>query len=202
MECMNVLIVTSHPSATGFTHKIAAAYKQEKEAQGGNVFVMDLYKKKYRQDFLCFDENDERCKPTSAQRAIHEKVLWSDEIVFVYPVWWFNPPAILKNFLDNNLVSGFAYRYSNAGKRSELLTGRTARIFATGDAPQWVYWGMHLPEWLKWKKGILGFCGVELESYDVFASMRTRRNDEERQRMLQRVRERARVHNKTSEGQL
>jgi len=192
---MNVLIVTAHPASKGFTHKIANRYKQEKEERGNDVFIMDLYKKKYAQPFLCYDDIKKDCSPTSAHKAIQEKILWADEVVFVFPVWWFGPPAILKNFLDQNFTSGFAYKYNENGVRSELLEGRTARIFATADGPRWVYFLFSLSASMRWKHGVLGFCGIELVSFDIFAEMFKRRGDIVRERLLRRVAERARAYN-------
>jgi len=191
---MNVLIVTAHPATHGFTHKISNRYKQEKEERGHEVFVMDLYKKKYAQPFLRYENIKVDCKPTAAHKAIQEKILWADEIVFMFPIWWFGPPAILKNFLDQNFTSGFAYKYNKNGVRRELLEGRTARIFATADGPRLIYFLFGLSASLRWRVGVLGFCGIELQSFDIFAEMFKRRTDAQRERMLSRVGERARAY--------
>lgn len=191
---MNVLIVTAHPSSSGFTHKIANRYKQEKEERGHDVFIMDLYKKKYAQPFLDYENIKTDCKPTASHKTIQEKIEWADEIVFAFPVWWFGPPAILKNFLDQNFMSGFAYKYNKNGVRRELLEGRTARIFATADGPRVVYMVFRLSAYFRWKVGVLGFCGIELLSFDVFSEMFKRRSETERERMLSRVAERARAY--------
>lgn len=37
----------------------------------------------------------------------------SDEVIFIYPVWWMNMPAILKGFFDKVLLYGYAYNYDN-----------------------------------------------------------------------------------------
>lgn len=36
-------------------------------------------------------------------------VRWADSVVFVYPTWWFNMPAILKGYLDRSLCLGGAF---------------------------------------------------------------------------------------------
>ncbi|MAZ67160.1 hypothetical protein CL652_00055 [bacterium] len=191
---MNVLIVTAHPASHGFTHKIANRYKQEKEKQGDTVFLMDLYKKKYLQPFLCYEDIKKDCKPGISHKIIQDKILWADEIVFVFPVWWFGPPAILKNFLDQNFTSGFAYKYNKNGVRRELLEGRTARIFATADGSRFVYFLFSIAASVRWRVGVLGFCGIELKSLDLFAEMYKRKGEYTRERMLNRVAERARAH--------
>ena len=190
---MNILIVTAHPASRGFTHKIAERYKKEKEMKEDKVFIMDLYEKQYEQPFLCYENIKRDCNPTAAHKIIQEKIIWADEVVFVFPVWWFGPPAILKNFLDQNFTSGFAYQYNKSGVRKELLEGRTARIFATADGPRWVYFLFRFTAMMRWKHGVLGFCGIKLLSFDVFAEMFKRKGDVVRGRLLARVAERARA---------
>jgi putative NADPH-quinone reductase len=63
-------------------------------------------------------------------KAIQEKILAANELVFIFPIWWGDAPAILKNFIDCNFHSGFAFRYEN-GKSVGLLKGKSARIIAT-----------------------------------------------------------------------
>lgn len=198
-DTMNVLIVTAHPASYGFVHAIAQRYKHEKESCGHTVFIMDLYKKKYAQPFLAFENIKTDCQPTAVHNIIQGKILWADEIVFAFPIWWFGPPAILKNFLDQNFSSGFAYKYEKGGLRRELLAGRTARIFATADGPWWVYFLFRFAASQRWKSGVLGFCGIALQSFDIFSEMFKRRDDVSRGRMLSRVSERARQSHSCSE---
>lgn len=37
----------------------------------------------------------------------------STEVIFIYPIWWMNMPAILKGFFDKVLLYGYAYNYEN-----------------------------------------------------------------------------------------
>jgi len=34
---------------------------------------------------------------------MQEQITWADELVFVYPIWWYDAPAILKNWFDVNM---------------------------------------------------------------------------------------------------
>lgn len=72
---------------------------------------------------------------SETQKIIQDKISRADEIVFIFPTWWVNVPAILKNFFDNIFTSGFAYRYNKGSMFPEkLLTGKTVRVFTTCDA--------------------------------------------------------------------
>jgi putative NADPH-quinone reductase len=55
-------------------------------------------------DFLRFDDQSDLKQPTSVQRALQAKITDADELVFIFPIWWVNIPAILKNFFDTVLT--------------------------------------------------------------------------------------------------
>ena len=127
-------------------------------------------------DFLRF-ENIRDVKPTESVLKIQEKITWSDEIILVFPIWWAHIPAIMKNFLDNVLTSGFAFKYGESGL-GKLLTGKECRIFATGDGPWYLYKPMDWFYTFMWKFIIFGFCGIKVKSVDIFCSMFKKKNDE------------------------
>jgi len=187
----NILIITAHPSSRGFTHKIADAYKSVSEENNHTVEVMDLYKTDLKQDFLKFEDPREMKNPNPTREAIQAKMTWANEIVFVHPMWWVGPPAIMKNFLDNNLTSGFAYKYSPEGKRIKLLKAKTARVFITCDGPMYLYWLIAKPFWTIWHFGVLDFCGVKVKGIDVL-DKKFKRTDSEKERFLDKVKSLAR----------
>jgi putative NADPH-quinone reductase len=46
---------------------------------------------------------------TSCSHHLFTPARWADSVVFVYPTWWFNMPAILKGYLDRSLCLGGAF---------------------------------------------------------------------------------------------
>jgi NAD(P)H dehydrogenase (quinone) len=159
---MKTLIITAHPSSHGLTHGIAQVLKEERENKRGEVEIMDLYKSSFQQPFLTF-ENVKEIKTTPYIEAIQKKILWADEIVFIHPLWWMSMPAIMKNFIDQNLTPRFAYQYKE-GKRVGLLSPRVARVYITCDGPRLGYALMGFPFFLSWICGTLAFCGMSVEN--------------------------------------
>jgi putative NADPH-quinone reductase len=83
--------------------------------------------------------------------------------VFVYPVWWWVPPAMLKGWLDRVLASGFAFRFETSVNGYQgLLHGRRAAVVTTSTVEPSSYG-------VEWQRGahvdfvpsILRMCGVE-----------------------------------------
>lgn len=181
---MKTLIVTSHPSSKGFTHDIAEAYKRGREAKAialgveGEVEILDLYKTNIKQDFLRYEEKSDMALPDEARTIMQEKISSSDNIVFIHPMWWVSPPAIMKNFIDVNFSSHFAFRYIN-GRPVGLLKGKTAAVFITCDGPRWLYWLIAMPFRTIWIYGILRYCGLKVKSFSLFDRKMFRTKEEQ-----------------------
>lgn len=183
---MRTLIVTAHPSSKGFTHQIAEAYKKGKESKGDAVEILDLYKTGLKQDFLRFEDiRADLAKPDPVREAIQAKITAADNIVFVHPLWWVNPPAIMKNFIDVNFSAHYAFKYVN-GKPVGLLKGKTASVFITCDGSLWMYLLMAMPFMTIWKYPILMLCGLKVQAFKVF-DKKLFRTEAEKDKFLKKV---------------
>ena len=179
---MKTLIFTAHP-AGGFTEKIAKQYLGTKQTQDINAEIINLYDAEWKLDYLTFSETPEN----SVVKKIQQKISEADELVFVFPLWWGEAPAIMKNMIDNVFASGFAFEFEK-GKSipKKLLSEKTAKVFITCDAPKIYYWLKGSPFKTTWKDFILGFCGVKTTSFELFAGMRGR-NEDSRKAILETI---------------
>ena len=186
---MKSLIFTAHPSKKGFTHRIARHYKNSYKENGGEVEIINLYDEKWYQDYLTFEhimdiEEDE------VRDKLQYKIDEADELVFIFPIWWGDAPAKMKNFFDCNFTTGFAFKYDGNGKPIKLLKEKKARMFMTCDGPGFLYkhFIIRLP-WL-WGMGRFGFCGVKLVSLDILGNKRER-SEKDLEKFLKLVEKRA-----------
>lgn len=65
-----------------------------------------------------------------------EDVRWAEVYVFVHPVWWFAPPALLKGWIDRVLVDGVALEQHEGDPPRPRLGGRRALVVQTFNAPR------------------------------------------------------------------
>ncbi len=163
---MHSLIIKAHPRKNGFTHEIAESYKAKQEKLGHTATILDLCDPKNQQAYVTFiDTNhiveDEMTK--SMQGLIRE----ADELVWIFPVWWMDCPAIMKNFWDRNFTSGFAFRYTENGKVEKYLSDKTAKIYATAGWPGSII-GFFMG--LIWKIGRFGFLGIKVKVFKVLGN--------------------------------
>lgn len=180
---MKTLIITAHPAQNGYTHEIANKIKEKREARGEQVEIFDLYKADLKQDFLRFENPQEMKLPNETREKIQVKITEANEIIFVHPLWWFGMPAIMKNFLDNNITSPFAFHYEK-GKRIPHLTDKTSRLYITCDGPTAIYFLIGLPFVSSWLFGTCIFCGIKAKSFDLIRMMDMKTDQAKRQRRL------------------
>lgn len=167
---MNILIVKAHPSSLGHVHSIATTYAKAKEAQGCHVNIVDLYAPDYTCELLHF-ENIREMTPPPLQKTFEEQVTWADEIVMVHPIWWGLPPAVMKNWVDLTFWVHFAYKYDKNGKVIEMLSGKTAKIFATSGGPSWWYHLPILPLRQFWVTTLFNFVGIKVTDFKVCGNL-------------------------------
>lgn len=82
----------------------------------------------------------------------------------------------MKNFIDSNFHSGFAFKYENE-KPIGLLKGKSARIIATSGPAFFYKLFLHIQ--LLWSLNRIWFCGIKQKSFTVFGKMSDEKTDKE-----------------------
>lgn len=173
-----ILIITAHPSSKGHTHQIKEVYKTSSEKLGHQVTVLDLYVEGNELPFLKYENIREYEKHPNVAR-FQQMMTEATEIVVIHPLWWGGAPAILKNFIDQTFLPGFAYKFTKEGKRQKLLKGKTGKVFITTGGPLWIYMLFVIPPFKAiWKYMTLEYCGVKVTDFKVAHGMSLGRRDE------------------------
>jgi NAD(P)H dehydrogenase (quinone) len=107
-------------------------------------------------------------------QKVQEDILWAEHLVFVYPIWWGNLPALVKGFVDRVFLPGFAFKYrENSPWWDQYLKGKSARLITTADAPNFYFnWIVGKPAHKAMKKATLEFCGIKPVKITSFGSVR------------------------------
>lgn len=156
-----ILIVQGHPDGAHqhLCHALAAAYEAGAAAAGHTVEIIEPAH--LRLPLLGSQEEWQREGPpavTAAQEAIRR----AQHLVFFYPLWLGDMPAMLKGFLEQVARPGFAIDPKPRNPlRPGLLGGRSARLVVTMGMPalayRWLY-GAHSIRLMR--RNILGFAGI------------------------------------------
>lgn len=130
---MRALIVYCNPNPESYSahlrDQVIAAL------DGHEVKVIDLYAEGFdpvmsREERAGYHTPEANEVPVAAHI---ERLKWADTVIFVYPTWWFNVPAMLKGWLDRVMVpyATFILPDEDQPMRPQLTNIRTVVAITT-----------------------------------------------------------------------
>ena len=164
-----LLIIYAHPSHDGshayFLEQVKEILKNYRQVE---YEIIDLYAIKYNPIL----ENSElysagRRMISPENLVFQEKIKAASHLLFIYPTWWQNMPAILKGFVDRVFVSGFAFVYK-FGIPIGLLKGKKAAAFsATGGPRAYTRFFIKDQSLSVLTKDVLSFAGIKTRGFSL-----------------------------------
>jgi putative NADPH-quinone reductase len=157
-----IAILDAHPDPdpTRYIHALADAYCEGARAAGhevrhimlGDINMPILHS---RETWMHEDA------PEDVMEG-QEAMLWADHLVFLYPLWLGDMPALLKAFLEQALRPGVAFQYGEGESPEAMMKGKSARLVVTMGMPALfyrAYYGAHSVR--SFKRNIMGLIGVD-----------------------------------------
>ena len=193
-----VLLVYAHPEPTSLTRTLADEAKATLTAEGLRILESDLYgmgwkavfdgedfPRRKHTDRLSFIEESGAAFADATQTADvaeeQAKLVAADAVIFVFPLWWFSFPAILKGWVDRVFAFGLAYGYKGAGNQYRYgeggLAGKRALLCTSVGGPLEDYGARGINGSLEQilfpiTHGTLFFAGMEvLPTFAVYGSV-------------------------------
>ena len=107
------------------------------KANNHEVALRDLYAEDFSPvlsdaDFYQFSQGQVPDEVITEQEYIAN----ADILVFIYPIWWFQMPAMLKGYIDRVFSKGFAYDYTSNGIVGLFKDKRCVIINTTGGSEE------------------------------------------------------------------
>lgn len=129
------LIIYAHPCYESHCGYMLEQITKKLVEKNKSFEIIDLYALNYNpvlrnEELYSADRKEVNEQNQEFQRKIKE----SKKLIFIYPTWWQNMPAILKGFLDRVFTANFAFRYQN-GIPLPLLIGKKAVVFSPSGGP-------------------------------------------------------------------
>jgi NAD(P)H dehydrogenase (quinone) len=155
----NVLVIHCHPNPKSFSTSISNTVVESLRESGHTVRLRRLYLHDDKSECymgktfdpaLSYEEREQYNHENNSVLRLTEQGLkncpavlpdiieavadlrWCDSLVFVYPTWWFNFPAVLKGFFDRVFLPGVSFalpatELNNSGAKSPV-TGLVALL--------------------------------------------------------------------------
>lgn len=129
---MKTTIIECNPSSNSFSESIKEKIMNTLKDSKKEFNLIDLYKDNFNP---VMTEEDEKLysKGESLDELVkkyQEYIKESNEIIFIFPIWWNNVPAMLKGFFDKVFIKEFAFIEEN-GRPKGLLTNITKGLLIT-----------------------------------------------------------------------
>jgi putative NADPH-quinone reductase len=155
-----ILVINGHPTEGSYCAALGNAYSRGAKSAKHNVETINIRDMDFNPN-LMFGYNKRMELEADVEDAIN-KIQNSDHIVWVYPLWWQAPPALLKGFIDRTFLPGIAFKSGKSKLPEKLFKGKSSRIIITSDSPRWYnYLYLKNPAINQLKKGTLGFTGIK-----------------------------------------
>ena len=118
---MKTLVVHCHPNPQSFNAALFGAACDALRQGGQELRTIDLYAEGFdpvmkRDERMAYLDNPGLIE--ARVQAHVDAVRWAEHLVFVYPVWFHGPPAMLKGWLERVFLPGVAFALpSRKGER-------------------------------------------------------------------------------------
>lgn len=172
---MKTLVIYTYPNHKSlnyaFLQKVIKGSKENPNIS--ELQILDLYEEGF-DPLLVFNENKRRRDmyrdPTLEK--YRNQITWADKIVFVYPIWWGRPPAMLMGYIDQLFAANFAYRDKKGLLPDGLLKGKSVVCISTmkGPAKYPLLWLNNAHKVLM-KKALFNFVGIKKVKFFEFGNM-------------------------------
>ncbi len=184
-----IAVIDAHPdpSPSRFGHALVSAYVEAASAAGHEVREIRLAGHhipilESRKQWL---EEDVPATVRPGQEAIK----WAQHVVFYYPLWMGDMPALLKAFIEQAFRPNFALDYGEEGSRQmpkKLLGGRSARLIVTMGMPALFYRAYFAAHSVRsFERNILKLTGIEPVATSLIGNVDS--SERHRQRWLTKI---------------
>ena len=140
---MRALVVYCHPDPGSFNAAICSLVCAKLREAGAELRLRNLYAENF-QPVLSQKEWHDYLDPALNTVTVTwdvESLRWCDTLIFIYPTWWYGPPAMLKGWLDRVMVPEVAFLMPDAQSttiRPGLQHITRLGVFTTCGASIWL----------------------------------------------------------------
>lgn len=170
-EVKKTLVIYAHPQTKGhcsyFLQEVEAYFKDKSK----DYTLLDLYALSYDPVLKASEHYTSGNREISGDtKKYQDLIAESNYIIFIFPVWWGQMPAILKGFIDRVLTPGFAYKFKKLIGSIYVPDGffkdKRTVLFITSGTPRWQYLiGVSASPVRVIKKMILNVIGIKYKIY-------------------------------------
>jgi len=175
---VNLLTVFSHPFEDKYPAAVMSAFHEPFMTAGHSIDVLDLHAEGFDPRFTKDDHDHFWGGPVPADvAAFHRRVERADRLAFVFPVYWWGMPAMMKGWIERVFTGGWAYAFGSGVEDrgqalpTSLLGNRPTILIGIGGSTRSTYdkYGYAQAMRTQIDVGTFAYCGItDVESHLLF----------------------------------
>ncbi|EHT04845.1 hypothetical protein HMPREF9694_05590 [Klebsiella michiganensis] len=184
---MKYCVIYAHPNPSSFSHAIKQRVVEIIESHEDTYELIDLYQDNFNpvlnsDDFIALQNG----KVLPEVEQYQQQVANADHLIFIYPIWWYGQPAILKGWIDRVFSWGFAYRDDENGF-TPLLTDKKATLLLPLGSSKKILEQYDMLRFIdNMIIGTLNLVGISSVNYQPFYGLPSL-TDEQRRELLEQI---------------
>lgn len=140
MKRLSTAIIYAHPYDKSFNHAILDSLTSAMGAENVPCEVIDLYRDGfnpvYQPEELALFSQGKYLDPLVEK---YQNILRrAERVIFIFPIWWGEAPAVVKGFFDKVMLPGFGYVIRD-GRMAPGLDMQQTLVISTSEAPTDVF---------------------------------------------------------------
>lgn len=163
-----IFVITCNPNKESKRTPYIDAYIEEVKKNGNEVRILNIYDLKI--DYLnglddksLYLDMKNKDSLTEELKEAQDNIVWADQIILSYPVWWLDIPSKLKSFFERVFQVGTIIDYDKSGL-VKILKNKTVVIIQSYNMPYFIMKYMYQDIPFKYLKIILSdWCGFKIE---------------------------------------
>jgi len=175
---MHLLTVFSHPFTDKYPAAVMDAFHDPFREAGHSIDVLDLHQEGFDPRFTQADHAHFWGGPIPPGIGeMHRRVEAADRLAFVFPVYWWGMPAMMKGWIERVFTGGWAYQYGTGvddrGKQplNALLPCIPTTLIGIGGSKKRTYdkYGYDDAMRTQIDVGVFAYCGInDVKSHLIF----------------------------------
>jgi NAD(P)H dehydrogenase (quinone) len=187
---MNVTVINSHPWDGSFNHAILKTVTESLAKNKHKCSLIDLNKDHFdpvfkSKELALFGKG----KYLDPKVGKYQKLIENSEhLIFIFPIWWGDLPAILRGFFDKVFLKNWAYVQAKSGLlKGKLKNIKSSTLIMTMGSPK-IYYYLSVKASVKKNIAtrILKMCGIKKTDLIAFCSIENKDNSD-RKKGLEKI---------------
>jgi NAD(P)H dehydrogenase (quinone) len=179
---LKTLVIYTYPNhkslCYAFLQKVIQGLKENPKIK--EIQMLDLYEEGF-DPLLVFNEKKRRrdmhCDPNLDK--YRNQISWADKLIFIYPIWWGRPPAMLLGYIDQLFASNFAYKDKGKLLPEGLLKGKSVVCVSTMKGPTYYpLFYLNNAHKVLMKKALFSYVGIKKVKFFEFGNMESSRGNQ------------------------